>query len=66
MNIYLNEQAEFYLKINKIPENCAGIFFSIKDNNYIWYLNNSSGFDTGEENSFNNSFNKIKRYNGKR
>jgi hypothetical protein len=60
MNIFLNEQAEFYLKINKIPENSAGIFFSIKDNIYIWWRNNSLGFDAGEDICFNNCFNKLK------
>ena len=60
MNIFLNEQAEFYLKINKIPNNSAGIFFSIKYNKYIWWKNTSLCFDAGEENKFDNCFNKIK------
>lgn len=60
MNIYLNEQAEFYLKINKIPDNSGGVFFSIKDSSYIWWLNNDNGFDCGEEDNFSKSFNKLR------
>ena len=60
MKIFLNEQAEYYLKIDKVPKNSAGIFFSMKDNNYIWWKNNSLGFDAGEDITFNNCFNKIK------
>jgi hypothetical protein len=60
MNIYLDNQAEFYLKINKIPDNSAGIFYSIKDSSYIWWKNNHKGFDCGEEDNFTKSFNKLR------
>lgn len=60
MNIYLDNQAEFYLKINKVPNNSAGIFFSYKEYKYIWWKNINNNFDAGEELNFNICFNKIK------
>lgn len=60
MNIYLHEQAEFYLKNNKIPENSAGIFFCKKQMMYIWWKFNFTYLEVGEEEDFNKSFKRIK------
>lgn len=58
MHILIGDQAKEVLKRKKIPNNTSGIFF--ENNEYCWWFSSDGDFDSGDTETFENSFKIIK------
>ena len=64
MDILLNSQAKETLKSKIIPDSSAGII--CENGNFSWWINLNGIFDTGETETFDESFTIIKKLTSKK